>query len=211
MKRILTKILAVGCLFIGSYANSQSSLTIDASQNVTNFSFTNSKGDKVDGYTPSYSGGYAIGYRYTMENLGLYIPVKVGMRRAGATYIYDNANYNWSLQYLETRLGIGYNYSFGKFGTHISVTGYYGYMLKGTQTLNNQDFDIRNSGDINKNDYGIFISPGANFKANEFINVFLELNYMLGLANMETSGNQESKNQLYGATLGLAFTIKKTN
>lgn len=208
--KLKTSILfcCVFLLFMGINAQAQSALTIEASQNITNFAFTNSLGEKVDGYSAAYSGGYSIGYRYTLEDIGLFIPVKVGMRKAGATYIYDNSNYNWTLQYFEARLGVGYNYSFGKFGAHLSVMGYYGYLLKGIQTLNNEDFDIRSSGDINTNDFGIFFSPGANFQANDFINVYLDLNYMLGLANLETNENQTSKNRLFGGTLGLAFTIK---
>ena len=185
----------------------QSSITIEASQNITNFKFTNSLGEKVDGYQPKYSGGYALGYRYSMEN-GLFFPVKIGMRKGGATYIYDNSNYSWELQYFEARLGLGYKYMFGKFGAHISTTGYYGNLLKANQTINNENFDIRESGHINKTDFGLFISPGANFEANEFISVFVDLNYMLGLANLETDDSQTSKNSLMGATLGLNFTIK---
>jgi|TARA_R110000737_G_scaffold352737_3_gene400042 hypothetical protein len=204
MKTIVIIIVLVG---LGVSVKAQSNLTIEASQNITNFMFENSFGEKVDGYSPSYSGGYALGYSYNLEN-GLYFPFKAGMRKAGATYIYDNSNYSWSLQYLDLRLGLGYDYSFGKFGTHLSVTGYYGYMLKGIQTLNNQDFDIRNAGDINKNDFGIFFSPGVSFTANDYISVYLDVNYMLGLGNLESNTEQKSNNRMYGATLGLAFSIK---
>lgn len=86
--------------------------------------------------------------------------------------------------------------------------GYYGYLLKANQRLNNEDFDIRSSGTINTSDYGVFLSPGANFTANEFITIYLDFNYMLGLGNLETNDSQKSNNTLIGATLGLAFSIK---
>lgn len=208
MKRtIIQSIGVLTCLIMGFTSQAQSSLTIEGSQNITNFKFTNSLGEKVEGYGSSYSGGYALGYKYSLEN-GMYFPCKIGMRKAGATYIYDNANYLWSFNYFETRLGIGYNYSFGKFGAHISAMGYFGYLLKANQRLNNQDFDIRSTGDINKTDVGLFISPGANFTANEYISVYIDLNYMFGLGNLETDDTQKSNNRMFGATLGLAFTIK---
>lgn len=204
MKKLWTAIALTTIAFSGF---SQSSITVEASQNITNFKFTNSLGEQVEGYSPNYSGGYALGYRYGLEN-GMFFPVKVGMRKGGATYIYDNSNYQWELQYFEARLGLGYNYSFGKFGAHISATGYYGMLLKANQRINNEDFDIRSSGDIAKGDYGVFISPGANFQVNDYISVYVDLNYMLGLGNLETDGTQTSNNKLMGGTLGLAFTIK---
>ena len=205
--KIRNFLLAIAASMTSVFTFGQSSITIDASQNITNFKFTNSEGEKDENYKANYSGGYSLGYRYSLEN-GMFFPVKLGMRSAGASYIYDDANYSWKMQYAEARLGVGYNYSFEKFAVHLSATGYFGYLLKANQRLNNEDFDIRDSGTINTSDYGVFISPGINYQANELINVYLDLNYMLGLANLETDESQESKNTLFGATLGLAFTIK---
>lgn len=203
--RNLILALAISMTSLISYG--QSIITIDASQNITNFKFTNSLGERDKNYSSSYSGGYSIGYRYQTD-MGLYIPVKLGMRSAGATYVYDNMNYSWNLQYAEARLGIGYNYKFDKLGIHLGVSPYFSYLLKANQRLNNEDFDIRASGTINKIDYGLFISPGVNFQANDLINIYLDLNYMMGLGNLETDEAQKSNNTGYGATLGLAFTIK---
>ena len=204
MKRILLILTLIG----GSTMSfAQHDLTIEASQNITNFKFTNSAGEQVEDYKPNYSGAYALGYRYSLEN-GLYFPVKLGIRSGGATYVYDNSNYIWDLKYFESRLGVGYNYSFGKFGAHFTAMGYYGLLLKANQTLNNEEFDIRESGEIQTGDFGVFLSPGVNFEANEYINIYLDLNYMLGLGNLETNESQTSNNTLMGATLGLAFSIK---
>lgn len=201
---ILTVLVFAGFSYT---ASAQMNLTIEASQNITNFRFFDSNGDQMDGYQAEYSGGYALGFSYGLDN-GLYFPVKLGMRNGGATYIYDNSNYSWDLKYTEARLGVGYQYSFGKMGAHFSAMGYYGYLLKANQRLNNENYNIRESGDISKTDYGVFFSPGATFSATENISVYLDLNYMLGLANLETDGKQVSHNTLYGASLGLAFTIK---
>ncbi|MBL4861404.1 MAG: PorT family protein, partial [Crocinitomicaceae bacterium] len=198
---------AAGFLMLSNHVDAQSSITIDASQNITNFKFVNSAGEQDMNYSVNYSGGYSLGYRYTLEN-GMFFPVKIGMRTAGATYVYDDANYSWNLQYGEARLGLGYNYAFGKFGAHISATGYFGYLLKANQRLNNEDFDIRASDQINTIDYGVIVSPGVNFTASDYINIYLDLNYMMGLANLETDDTQTSNNTMYGANLGLAFTIK---
>jgi hypothetical protein len=208
MKKIFSiGLLLAGTLCSGNQVNAQSALTLEGSQNITNFKFFDSSGQKIDGYAPQYSGGYALGYRYGLGN-GLYFPVKIGMRKAGATYVYDNSNYSWNLNYVEMRLGVGYEYSFGKFGAHFSVMGYYGNLLKANQLLNNENFDIRKSGDISKTDFGVFLSPGADYAISDNLKIFVDINYMLGLANLETDGTQKSNNTLFGGTLGLNYTIK---
>ena len=204
--RTLLCAIAFSLFSLGAGAQN-SSITIEASQNITNFSFTDSEGNKDDAYSPVYSGGYALGYRNKMES-GLILAIKIGMRQGGATYVYDAMNYTWGLQYAEARLGLGYSYSFGKLGAHLLAQPYFGYLLKANQTLNNEDFDILNSGSLNKTDYGVFISPGTNFTVSDDITVYLDLNYMMGLANLETDESQDSKNTLMGATLGVSFTIK---
>jgi len=188
-------------------AEAQSSITIDASQNMTNFKFTNSDGERDESYIPNFSGSYSLGYRYSTD-FGLFGGVKIGMRNAGASLIYDDANYSWDLQYFDSKLDIGYMYTFDRLSAYLAVSPYFGYMLRATQTLNHQDFDIINSGDLEKVDYGLFISPGVDFRINDLISVYSQFNYMLGLQNIETVDSQESKNTLIGLSLGLSFNIK---
>ncbi|MEX1003548.1 MAG: outer membrane beta-barrel protein [Crocinitomicaceae bacterium] len=206
MKKL--KLFTLSALVMSFSAFSQeSSISIEASQNITNFKFVNSEGIQDKNYNVDYSGGYALGYRYKLD-FGLFFGAKLGMRQAGATYVYDNTNYQWRLNYAEARLQLGYSYSFGKLAAHINVQPYFAYLLKANQRLNNEDFDIIDTGEMKRIDYGLFASPGVSFQANDYINIYLDLNYMFGLANLETNEAQTSNNLLYGATLGAAFTIK---
>lgn len=200
-------LIGIGCLVMSETAIAQSSITIDASQNMTNFKFTNSSGERDMNYSPSYSGSYTLGYRYTTE-FGLFGGVRLGMRGAGASIVIDDANYSWDLQYFNANLDLGFQYELGKVSPFLVVSPYYGYLLRATQTLNHQDFNIINSGDIKQSDYGLFISPGVSFAANDFISVYTQFNYMLGLQNIETNESQTANNALMGLTLGLSFNIK---
>lgn len=203
-KRLIIGLLA--CVFSIS-ADAQSSITIDASQNMTNFKFTDSQGDRDESYNPAYSGSYSLGYRYSTD-FGLFAGIKIGMRNAGASLIYDDANYSWNLQYADAKVDIGYMYTLDRLSIYLAASPYFGYMLRATQTLNHKNFDIIDSDDLKKVDYGLFISPGVDFRVNDFVSVYSQFNYMLGLQNMETIEGQESKNSLMGLTLGLAFNIK---
>ncbi len=203
----------IACLFIITFYSSikaqSKSITIEASQNITNFSFTNSKGELDKNYKPIYSGGYAIGYRFENEK-GLLLTGKIGMRKSGSSYVFDTYNYTWDLRYTEARLGIGYNYKMDKIGIHILGQPYFGYLLKGEQVLNNENFDILNTGDIRKIDYGVILSPGVNFNlASDMIKIYIDLNYLYGLNNLETNEEQKSRNTMFGGTIGLAINLTK--
>lgn len=191
----------------GNDTNAQSSLTGEASMNITNFSFTDSLGNSDDKYMPNITGSFAFGYRYSLD-FGLFFGFKAGLRNAGATYVYDEENYSWELQYLDLRLGLGYEKMFGKFGVSVGLDGYFGYLLKANQRINNENYDIKNSGALNSLDGGLLFSLGGKFDASEVVSVFLNVNYLLGLMNIETDNAQTTNNNMIGATLGLQFKIQ---
>lgn len=190
-----------------SSSNSGSSLTIDASQNITNFSFKGSDGVVDKEYNPNYSGSFSVGYRNILPS-GVILRGSLGMRNAGATLVVDDTNNTYNYQYAEAKIGAGYLYSLGKIGVYLTVSPYFGYLLKANQNLLNEDYDIINHESTERIDYGVFASPGVNFEMSEFISAYFELNVMRGLANLETVETQTSNNTLIGGSLGLAFTIK---
>lgn len=211
LKRIKLSVLTttIGFLIAGVAANAQtSSATIDATQVISNFKFTDSEGSKQNEYSPLYTSAYSLGYRYKMES-GLLIKAAVGMRNAGATLIYDESNYSWNLQYADIKIGIGYSYNLNKLDVYLTASPYYAFLLKGNQRLNNEDFDIKTSGAINKADYGVIFSPGASFSVNEYITAYAEVSYLMGLSNLEPKTTaQKAQNVAIMPTLGIAFTIK---
>lgn len=221
-KILLTLILGLAfCLSLSTNkVHGQSSITIDASQQITNFVFVDGTGlqdntflifGKDNLYKPVYSGAYSLGYSYLLD-FGMFFRVNLGMRKAGATMVYDASNYVWDFQYLQTKLGLGYAHDLGLFSPYIAVSGYYGSLLKANQRINNEDFDIMDSESIKKNDYGLIIPLGLRIDASDYISVFTEASYLLGLQNLETSNDgQKANNVAYMFTLGVSFTIQSTN
>lgn len=207
--------------------NAQSRLLIDASQQVTNFRFMDSEGVLDKTYSPVYSGAYNVGYAYELD-FGLFFRGGVGMRQAGATMVYDAANYLWNLQYLSTKIGAGYQLELGMFSPYITVSGFYGFLLKANQRINNEDFDIIESGSIIRHDVGTIFSPGVNVHISEAITVYGEFSFLKGLQNVEAESDgkttfsyllgtanmaedatgQVSTNTAYAITLGLSFAIQ---
>ena len=206
-KKITLSLVALLTVTSFSISFAQSSITIDASQNITNFSFTDSDGNRDEAYNPAFSGSYSLGYRYTTD-FGLFGGIKLGMRNAGASLVHNDTDHEWRLQYADVRLDIGYLYNFDKLGVFLTASPYLGYLLRASQTINNKSYDIIESGELETIDYGVFIAPGVNYEINDYISVYSQFNYMLGLQNIETREDQVSNNTLMGLTLGLAFTIK---
>ncbi len=196
--------------------NGLSGITIDASQQMTNFVFVDGTGvqentylmfGKDNLYKPAYSGTYNVGY-FHMLDFGLFFRTSLGMRNAGATMVFDAANYQWDFKYIQAKLGTGYAYDLGLFNPYLGVSGYLGYLVKANQTVNNEDFDIIDSESIQKNDFGLYFSPGVRMDASDYISVYSEFSYLMGLQNIESADNsQKAVNVAYMVTLGLSFTI----
>jgi hypothetical protein len=216
MRNIIIKImlLSVALICAANLSMAQSSLTIDASQLLTTFKFTDSEGNVDKSYLGSYEGAYSIGYRSVSDG-GFLIRASLGMRGAGATMVYDDANYIWNLRYADVKAGLGYAFGYGIVRPYISVASYFGYLLKASQTLNHEIFDILDYGSLQKIDYGVIGAPGVQITISDFVSAYAEFNYLMGLKNVESSANnvessskgQTSKNMAYGITAGIAFTF----
>jgi len=207
MKKI--KIIWIILGFIGcvATANAQSSLTVEASPLYASFKFTDSDGNKLNSeYSGIFTGAYGVGYRLVTAG-GFMVNVGAGMRKAGATMVYDEMNYTWDLQYASGKLGVGYMLVKDNVSPYLSVSGYYGYLVRGFQTINNEDFNIVKSESVNTSDYGILVSPGIQLSVSENLATFIEFNYLMGFANLEKDESQKSTNYAYGLTLGLSFSF----
>lgn len=227
MKR-KTIISAITCLlllfFIGNNANAQlrstanvQSITIEASQQVTNFVFVDGRGiqdntrmiwGKDNVYKPVYSGAYNLGYSY-LFGFGLYLNSSIGMRNAGATMVYDETNYEWNFQYLQAKLGAGYALKLGRVSPYIGVSGFFGYLAKASQSINNEEYDIIELEVIEPYDIGISVPIGVRLDASEYISIYTQASYLTGLQNIEALENDQQANNIgLSFTLGLSFTIK---
>jgi len=207
MKKITIIWILLGFISYVTTVNAQSGIAVEASQFYTSFKFTDSLGTKLDSeYSGILTGAYLVGYRFISEG-GLMINVGLGIRKAGATMEYDAMNYTWNLQYADGRLGLGYMLKNDKVNPYLNVYGYYSYLLRGYQTINNENFDMKKAKSINDMDYGVAGSLGVQFSLSYTFSVFAELNYLMGLNNLETDNGQKATNLAYGLTLGVSYSL----
>ena len=175
-------------------------------RNYTNLTFTDSRDVVGTDLQANLSSSLALGYQYQIKE-GLFFGAKLGVRNAGANYVYDDFNYNWKMTYVESRLLLGYKYSFEKLSLSFATQGYYGYMIEANQRKHNMSRDMIESGTFDRMDYGLFFSPGVEYGITEKLGLYLNLDYMLGLNNIETDQDQITKNTLMGAAIGLSITL----
>ncbi|MFO7657005.1 MAG: hypothetical protein R6W78_08050 [Bacteroidales bacterium] len=207
MKKIRIFWILLGSFVLMANVTAQSGITVEASQLFASFKFTDTEGTNLKSdYSGIYTGAYNVSYRFVSEG-GFMLSLGAGMRKAGATLVYDDMNYNWNLQYADGKLGIGYMLKNDVVSPYLKVSGYYGYLLRGFQTINNQHFDIKESETINTSDYGLIVTPGIQLSITGEISTFFEFNYLMGLKNIEKDESQESKNLAYGLTFGMAFSF----
>ncbi len=209
MKRIKIIWAFLACISYIADVSAQSALTVEASQLYASFKFTDSQSAALTSdYSGIFTGAYGLGYCFTTDN-GIMLRTGAGMRKAGATMVYDDMNYSWDLQYADLKLGGGYILKTDVASPYINIAGYFAYLLRGFQTINNEDFDIKHNKTINTTDYGIFIIPGVRFTLTDTFSAFVEGSYMMGLQNLETDEGQKSTNSAFGLTLGLSITLGK--
>lgn len=187
----------------------QSGLTLEVSQLFTSFKFQDREGIKHNSeYQGLYTGAYGIGYRY-VNDIGLIIKPGIGMRNGGANLVYDDVNYSWRLQYADLKLGLGYITPFETVNPYFLASGYYAFMLRGTQITHNETLNITESNLLSNIDYGLIFSPGVNIKLSDYISSYVELNYFKGLTNIEKDPGQKTKNFAYGLSIGVAISFSE--
>lgn len=203
MKRILTFILPLLALLD---VQAQHSLLLEAGQNRTEFFFYDSNDQRDTSYDAAYSGSWALGYSYAFD-MGVYITTKLGMRGAGASYVYDDFRYRWNLQYGEYRLGVGYRYPLKALALRLQTEGYLSYLLSAEQRLHNLDRDMIAAGTFVRRDYGVMVSPGLEYGLTDNLDLYADAAYMFGLANIEAEEGQTTHNRLLGLNLGVRIKL----
>ena len=196
-------------LFFAAPANAQSNATFDAGQVFSSFKYTDAQGVQEKGFSNNISGCFSLGYQYVQNN-GLFFRANIGMRKAGASMIFNETNVTWNLQYADANLGLGYMINKWRLKPYLSVSPYFGYMLKANQAVGPDTYDIMQNKSIKTTDYGLFFSPGLKIALSNIISFYAEYKYIMGLQNLEKS-NQKSYNRGFSINLGISVAIIKYN
>ncbi len=208
-KHYLKPILFFFALVCVKNSVAQKSMAFDAGQMFSTFSFKNDVGEKEKDFSNNITGCYSLSYQDSLLMKGMFYRAGLSMRKAGASIIYKGMGINWNLQYVDANGGIGYMLSKNRFNPYLYIGPYFGYMIKGNQTIGTYASDIVKSKSMRTTDLGVFFSPGFKVTLSDYLSVYTEGKYMLGLKNIETSSGQKLYNRGFSINLGVAVTITK--
>ncbi len=207
-KQLLKFIILSLVLFLNKYSAAQSNITFDAGQVFSTFKFIDSQGIQEKNFTNNITGCFSLGYQYKANN-GLFIRSNLGMRKGGASLIFNEIDFKWNVQYADAAIGVGYMINKWRLKPYFSASPYFAYMLKGEQTFGPSIYDIKKNKSMASSDYGLYFSPGLKIALSNYVSFYAEYKYILGLQNLEKSANQTSFNRGFSINLGVSITIIK--
>ena len=200
--------VAIVSLLFMTNVSAQSSVNLEAGQVFATFKYTDSEGVEDNSYSYNVLSAYSIGYQHEKQN-GLFARAHIGMRKAGANLVYNEVNYIWTMQYADFRAGIGYHFTKWRLKPSIAISPYYAYLLDANQTIIDNNFDIKGNNSIKNSDFGLFISPGLNIILSNYVSIYAEYNYILGLQNIETTEKEKLFNRGFSFNFGVSLNITK--
>lgn len=197
-------------IFIALYgqAIAQNEIKLEGSQVISNFKFVNSSGETDKSYSSVTSGAYGISYLRTTKKNVLF-KMGAGMRRGGASLTLSNDSYNWSLQYIDVKIGIGYMINKWRIKPYVMITPYYSFLVKASESINSQNYDIMKNKSIKNSDYGLNGSVGIKIPVTDMFAIYAEGSYLYGLQNNEVNTKQQLYNRAYFITIGISLKVSK--
>lgn len=186
-------------------------LYFDGGKSVTTFNFKDALSNELNDLQSTNHSYIDVGYRGKLFTESIFFVGGLGVHSYGAVGNDSFGNYlDWETTYAGVYLGIDAEiFKIRAFSFHLKGTVGPEVMLQGTQTLNNQVFDILNEQDFDTP--FVFIRGAASFEysVSESIAVFFQYRFGRGSQiNKNPSGaDLEYTSNDYG--IGLIFKLKK--
>lgn len=206
MKKIY---LFIPLLLLGFHIHGQELIT-ETGLNFTSFEFTNSQGEKLENLQPKTKNYLALGYRQNIVNNVLYLYGGFSFNQYGAIGSDDTVGnyFEWDTSYL----GLNFNadvkiLNTNAFAMLLRAGTSVEFMLQGTQTLNNQVFNLK--GEEEFKDTTLFFKGGIIFQyqISQNLGIFTQYTYAKSTENGNT---QKLKFQSNMIGVGLTISIGKT-
>jgi len=204
MRIILIIIFLLTC-FISVHSQQ---LYIGAGKSISTFDYRNSQNEKLENLQSTDHTNMSLGVRERIFIKNLLLNIGLHYNSYGATgsdKVLGNY-FNWDLNYLG--LGIGLDYQLikkGKFDLYLKAALSGEILLLGTQTLNDNVYDLLKEEDFDSPFYFYRGGLGVQYSATDFLSFFTH--YMYGTGNMfkDNQGDLKIKDHLIG--FGLYFNI----
>ena len=205
----MKKITFLLLIAVSSSALSQQ-IFFEAGKMSSNFEFENSSGTLLENLNPVTKNYISAGYAHRFFTDGLNINLGASHNSYGSIGS-DNAlgNYfEYDVDYVGINLGFDYSFmTFYDFTLYLKATASYEFLVQGTQTLNNQVFDLNGVEEFD--DAGFFFRGGLGvaYPVTDATSVYLQYMYGQSLDLEDATSNSNEKLKISMNMIGIGFKI----
>ncbi len=202
-------ILIATCFLCISSLNSQQ-LYLEAGKTISSFDFKNSLGGELENIQATHHTFLSLGYRKSIFTERLFLNAtshystygSIGSDRA-----LDNF-FEWDISYLGVSTGFDYEfYKPGDFTFYVKATAAAEFLIQGTQTLNNQVFNLSEEEDFDTPIYFLRAGLGVQYRVSKELTAFTQ--YMYGVAGTFKDIQGDLKINAHNFGLGVLIHLSK--
>jgi len=173
----------------------------------TSFEFKNSQGNKLENLQPTTQNYLSFGYRQNVLKDIIHVIGGLSFSKYGAIGSEDAINlfYKWETSYLAINLGLDIKaVQFKKLAFYLRGTISPEFLLQGTQTINNQVFDLKEADEFDNTN--TFFRGGflLEYNITDTFSIFGKYNFGKSTTN---GTDQELKFKTNDVGIGLVFSL----
>jgi hypothetical protein len=190
-----------------SYSVLSQQITVEIGRVGASFDYTDSQGNSLDNLFSEYNFAYAVGYRH-MSSEFLYPTVSLMYARYGVfgSDPETGNNFSWDAGYVGLSLGVeGEVVRRGGLRGFIRLAAEPQFLTNGTQTINNDVYDLRGVEQFDSP--FIFFRGGVGVNYCLISNMALGLKYMYGISFPLGSDNTGETLRIQSSTVSLGIVI----
>lgn len=185
-------------------------LYLEAGKIISSFDYKNSQGNELDNLHSTVHSYMSIGYQNQLLAEKLYGTIGINYAGYGAIGSDDVVGniMEWDVSYVGLSVGLSYDlFLIKKAAFYVNGAMSAAFLVRGTQRLNNQVFDLKNNEDFE----GALInfSGGAGMSHPISENLSFYLQNIFGKSLNTSSGNEELKIKSNTISFGLLINISK--
>ena len=196
-------------LIIGFSGNAQE-LNLQVGKSLSKFKFKNSLGQELQNLRSTDNFFMTLEYRKSIFTERLFADLGLGYNRYGATgsdAAVDNY-FAWDVTYLGMNLGLDYEFlRAGKFSFYLKGAVSPEFLIRGTQTLNNQTFNLVGEEDFDAPIYFFRAGLGAQFEVTNQTSFYIQ--YLGGKSYTFSSDPQELNMIAHSFGFGALINLSK--
>lgn len=202
----MKRIIVVALLFAGVTAVKSQHIYFETGKSISSFHFENSQGESLKNLQKTDHVFMSLGYRRSIFTKNLYLSAEGIYNSYGAIGSdRDVGNYfEWDVTYLGARVGLDYElFHTGNFTYYIKGAASAEFLIRGTQTLNDQVYTLRGENDFDTPIYFLRGGLGIQYKVSPKLSVFTQ--YLYGRSG--TFKNIEGKLNINAHNFGFGLLI----